>query len=326
MKKGVGGVTEVEFRRALEETRRKASGDAAALQLDLARRLKLPGTTTGAIVQRQQRRPSAESKHEPRATLVTQQSKAQSKEHVIIPELECQSCGAMNRGPSGSICGTCGYYLSGVRQPALSLAQRRGLVQAPPKIETITAQAWAIIEARVDDRRDAFCPICMEAFKSGHDVLLSCSHMFHRQCLQAFEQFMGRDALSCPICRSTNYQKKITRKGSLAFETICAAKLQAMWRGFCARKTFHVNLRRLYGRGGLGPGTGPGTGPTGTRQRRRFYERELTLYADLMAKEVEERSSLLDREVSSSDRTWLRAVSWMHFLKACCNSAFSSTS
>ena len=336
---GVGGVTEMEYRRALEETRRKSSLDSAALQADLARRLKLPGTSNGAIVQRQQRRPphredvakeaaDAEAKESGRnrssSSGSSSSGSSSSSKQVAQPptRMACASCGAINFS-NDSICRseTCGYYLAGVRQPALTLAQRRGLVQAPPKTESISAHAWAIIEARVDDRKDAFCPICMDAFKSGHEVLLSCSHMFHRQCLAALEQFMGsnKETLSCPICRSTNYQKKITKKGSQAFECICAAKLQAVWKGYAARTAFHTNLRTFYrgrGRGvrgagggdgtsmksgsgsaGAGTGAGAGSATVPSRQRRRFFERELSIYADKLTKEAEARGGIVDRSV-----------------------------
>ena len=315
-------MTEMEYRRALEDTRRKASLDSAALQADLARRLKLPGTSTGAIVQRQQRRPSlredvakeaadADAKESSR-NHTTSSSSSSSKQVAQPPtRMACASCGAINFS-NDPICRSeaCGYFLAGVRQPALTLAQRRGLVQAPPKTESISAHAWSVIEARVDDRKDAFCPICMDAFKSGHEVLLSCSHMFHRQCLTALEQFMGshKETLSCPICRSTNYQKKITKKGSQAFESICAAKLQAVWKGYAARSAFHVNLRLFYRRGKgpvrgddtiakAGSGTGSVAAAVPSRQRRRFFERELSIYADKLTKEAEARGGIVDRSV-----------------------------
>lgn len=190
----------------------------------------------------------------------------------------------------------CGYYLAGVRQPVATLAQRRGLVQAAPKIETVTPAAWATIESRVDDRKDAFCPICMEAFKTGHEVLLSCSHMFHRHCLHAFEQFMGRETRSCPICRCVNYQKKITQRGSKAFEIVCAIRLQAFSRGCLTRKTFRVGLRKFYQ-------ANKGKGTHDSRQRKKFFERELSTHANRMSKEVEARGGVIDSVMKSMDHT-----------------------
>ena len=292
----IGGVMDVEMRRALEEQRRKSSVDAAALQLDLARRLKLPGTSNGAIVRRQQQRPTAQHKEESRAPAASsKQQQQQQQQKESVPDIECASCCELNRG-SDCVCRSCGYFLSGAWQPSPTLAQRRGLLQAPAKISTVSPEAWATIERRVDDRKDAFCPICMDAFKTGHEVLLSCSHMFHRHCLHAFEQFMGKEAQSCPICRTTNYQKKITQRGSKAFEIICASRLQAVWRGALARTRFRGRLRTLYSSSRHAKGHR-------SVQRRRFYERELSLYADRMSREVDVRSGIVDSVLTTMDAT-----------------------
>lgn len=42
-------------------------------------------------------------------------------------------------------------------------------------------------------------------------VLLSCSHIFHEACLSSFERFTKKDILSCPICRSLGYGKRILK-------------------------------------------------------------------------------------------------------------------
>ena len=40
--------------------------------------------------------------------------------------------------------------------------------------------------------------------------LLNCSHIFHATCLCNFESFQSPDGvLVCPLCRSSNYSKKI---------------------------------------------------------------------------------------------------------------------
>ena len=42
-----------------------------------------------------------------------------------------------------------------------------------------------------------------------HRVLLSCSHVFHQTCLEAFEEFaVGERKHLCPVCR-THYQKRL---------------------------------------------------------------------------------------------------------------------
>ena len=96
------------------------------------------------------------------------------------------------------------------------MAQSRGLVAAAaPAVEALQAFEWASIERGAAGRLDAYCPICMEGFNRGYEVLLSCSHMYHRSCLQSFEKFMKTAERSCPICRTTNYQKKITVSSSI---------------------------------------------------------------------------------------------------------------
>jgi hypothetical protein len=90
----------------------------------------------------------------------------------------------------------------------------------------------------------------MEAF-SGGEVLLSCSHVFHRACLASFERLVkDKEKHSCPVCRARGYQKKITNHGLRAVEDACAVKLQALFRGWRSRRTYAVLLRCLYHGGG----------------------------------------------------------------------------
>lgn len=126
------------------------------------------------------------------------------------PPRQCDSCDAVNPYNT-SVCETCGYFLSGAQQVPLTMAQSRGLVAIPtPAIEPLKDYEWDSIEKGVAGRQDAYCPICMEGFNRGFEVLLSCSHMYHRSCLQSFEKFMKTAERACPICRTSNYQKKIT--------------------------------------------------------------------------------------------------------------------
>ncbi|KAK1885378.1 RING finger protein 32 [Dissostichus eleginoides] len=65
------------------------------------------------------------------------------------------------------------------------------------------------------------CPICLTALSIApeagsssqsqrrHTVMLSCSHLFHQICLEAFESFSTENRPSCPLCRSV-YCKKLT--------------------------------------------------------------------------------------------------------------------
>lgn len=55
-------------------------------------------------------------------------------------------------------------------------------------------------------------PTCHPACKlfSPQTVLLSCSHLFHHTCLEAFEEFSLGLQHICPLCRSY-YQKKVLK-------------------------------------------------------------------------------------------------------------------
>jgi hypothetical protein len=208
----------------------------------------------------------------------------------------CMSCRAGNLSTE-TVCGECGFFLEGPMRPAApTLAQRRGLGQAPAQMDApIVRSEWEVIEARLVNRKDATCPICMEGFNQGYEVLLSCSHIFHRSCLESFEAFMGsRETRTCPICRKNNYQKKITKCGSAAWEESRVTLLQALYRGHLQRKLFydtyfHKNYSYMpaaHGGGKLGVGL----------LRRRYLSQELTYLDNARKKEV-------DRVVSGIDAT-----------------------
>jgi hypothetical protein len=158
----------------------------------------------------------------------------------------------------------------------------------------VVRSEWEVIEAKLVTRHDATCPICMEGFNQGYEVLLSCSHIFHRSCLESFERFMGRDTRSCPICRKANYQKKITKCGTAAWEVQCITRIQAVLRGFLLRQRFYdVYYRGAPSEEGEG---GRGTGLGAQLLRRRYLSQELTVLANARKKEV-------DKVVSGIDAT-----------------------
>ncbi|XP_074646132.1 RING finger protein 32-like [Tubulanus polymorphus] len=105
----------------------------------------------------------------------------------------------------------------------------------------ITEEQWKCIETSAKDRADSECPICLnllsktglyqnpnlgrydeaemkeeatppepskKSYKPGvrEVTLLSCSHVFHKTCLNMFEELNVGSVNSCPVCRS-NYQK-----------------------------------------------------------------------------------------------------------------------
>ena len=167
----------------------------------MARRFKLPGSSMVAMNKPPQRRRPSNNNQTTKSTstMIHQQHKQTAQRFY------CSCCGEPN-DPSASICGTCGYFLrSADHQTTATLSELRGLVKAAPKIEVMEQSQWDTIEDKLEGRKDAYCPICMEAFNQGREVLLSCSHMFHQACLSAFEKFMkseGNAAVVVPgrIC------------------------------------------------------------------------------------------------------------------------------
>ncbi|KAL3130514.1 hypothetical protein ABBQ38_008329 [Trebouxia sp. C0009 RCD-2024] len=72
---------------------------------------------------------------------------------------------------------------------SLTLAQRHGLVKAPPRL--LSEQQWLSTHAKSTARQDSQheCSICCEHFGLEEQVLLSCSHVFHKQCITSFERY-----------------------------------------------------------------------------------------------------------------------------------------
>lgn len=86
--------------------------------------------------------------------------------------------------------------------PPSTLAQVRGLVPAPPA--RLTDSEWAGVEASAAARACADCPICREPFHPGaQQVILDCSHVFHRQCIAAFMRHQRLQVRVLPLCSSS---------------------------------------------------------------------------------------------------------------------------
>lgn len=125
----------------------------------------------------------------------------------------------------------------------LSLAQRMGLVQCPPK--ALTEDEWSVAKEKSRKRQDSQepCPICCEDFKQEDQVILSCSHVFHAACLANWERHSG--VKNCPVCRQAHYEKRTTSEGAAAFYQKCVLRVQAVCRGFIARRRAHRMLMEI---------------------------------------------------------------------------------
>ena len=125
----------------------------------------------------------------------------------------------------------------------LSLAQKMGLVEAPPPAPN--EEEWSAVVSRAAHRGDSLrpCAICHESFAlptSSPQVLLNCSHVFHETCLKQFEKFVRKSGgeRRCPICRKAHYHKRVHYEGTAQIQRHAAAKIQAVIRGAIARKRY----------------------------------------------------------------------------------------
>ena len=66
---------------------------------------------------------------------------------------------------------------------------------------------WNEIENKVEKRDNNICAICLCEFGKKKCYILSCSHVFHKNCLDNFERFDSYYIKRCPLCRN-NYTKK----------------------------------------------------------------------------------------------------------------------
>ena len=157
----------------------------------------------------------------------------------------------------------------------LTLAQRLGLVEKPPK--PLSNDEWTHIEEINKKREDNnTCPICLEGFKTpNNQTILSCSHVFHKTCLANFEKFTKSRV--CPICRRQDYEKKNFDQGFITYLTVQVIKLQKFIRGFIIRRKFYLGLQKN------------GYKATSTLLKRRLLGFKLQLLNEKMTKKVRTR-------------------------------------
>ncbi|XP_077365511.1 RING finger protein 32 isoform X1 [Festucalex cinctus] len=183
-------------------------------------------------------------------------------------------------------------YVLDPAPPPLTLAQKMGLVALPP--DRLSEDEWTLVKARSIQQRESEqpCAICREPFCLQPQVLLSCSHVFHKACLQAFERFSGRKC--CPMCRQEPYQTRVIHDAARLFRNQCAARIQAFWRGYVARKRYG-NIRR-------------NVCPKDKRLRRKFFEAKLQELSDGFVRRCHTDAEAflrdIDRSLSSSRRVF----------------------
>ena len=104
-----------------------------------------------------------------------------------------------------------------------TLAEKIGLVPTT-KDDKLNETEWGEVKQKYIEREEFKepCVICKEALGAHQQVLLSCSHTFHRKCLEAFEKFSGRK--TCPMCHKDRYHKRVIYDASKHYKHECAAK------------------------------------------------------------------------------------------------------
>ena len=94
--------------------------------------------------------------------------------------------------------------------------------------------------------------------------------------------------------RTKNYQKKITHIGSLAFQKVCALKLQRLFRGYTARKQFRTRLRAFYRATAPGGSTGIAIDAGQKQRRKQYYESEIISISNKLDQNLNKRSNQVD--------------------------------
>jgi len=130
--------------------------------------------------------------------------------------------------------------------PKLSLAQRMGLAEKPPPPPTELEWQSAVTQSHLRSDYAQPCAICHTPMGLQKQTILSCSHVFHTECIKRFEEFVRRSRgdipRSCPICRREHYHCRRHTRGEESYRTRCIALVQGLWRGKLARRKY-VKLR-----------------------------------------------------------------------------------
>jgi len=166
-----------------------------------------------------------------------------------------------------------------------TLAERLGIYSKPDA--PLSEDEWQKVKSSSNSRNDSSspCAICQEQFALQPQVLLSCSHVFHHNCLQSFERLSGKK--SCPMCRKEKYQSRLIFEGAKIHLHNAATKLQACWRGYLVHR-WYTQYRAA-------------NPPNDTNLRRKFYESKLEKMTNGLLNSVEQSASNVDALMSEID-------------------------
>ena len=169
----------------------------------------------------------------------------------------------------------------------------RGL--APKPSPKLTIDEWSNLEYEAIKRGDAgsTCAICHDPFGEDEQVILSCSHTFHRGCIASFEKFLRTKERTCPICRHASYQKKITSIGSFIKRQDSCTLIQKTIRRWRVKINFKTLLRAHYKSNDDTVNVG---------RKRDFYAGEISIVSDQIAAQVQASEDTIDSLFAEFDR------------------------
>eukprot|EP01083_Nonionella_stella_P146423 460488_1 len=169
----------------------------------------------------------------------------------------------------------------------LTFAQHIGVEDRPPS--PLTNNEWQMVHRESIKRNDVSygCCICCDDFKMRKQVLLSCSHSFHYQCLLSFERHA--QVLCCPLCRSADYEKKIIDDGAKYWKDRCYLLIQNTWRAFICLKEYRKMQDTIE--------------PKSPTKKERFYLRKFKKMNDNLISHIDERTDDIDAFLLSIDNS-----------------------
>ena len=241
---------------------------SAALQDHMARkfksalamppRLKRAGTQAA---QKARRKTPVASRRAVRSTAASSAASSAAAAAAAALRWTCETCTLLNDAAAVA-CAACSAAAPASTvddasftryRPKSTLAQDLGLVAKPAP--ALTEAEWAAVQtsstARGDSAVESECAICREPFHAQKQVLLSCTHVFHKVCLQNFERLCCASERSCPICRHRKYQKRMITEGAVQFERAACVAVQCAWRTARARRDLAAR-REAWLQGGGG--------------------------------------------------------------------------
>ena len=185
------------------------------------------------------------------------------------------------------------------------------------------ANEWDVKEATALKRPlSQSCAICYEFYskKDEQQVILSCCHVFHPHCINAFERFVGFDLRFCPLCRVGGYEKAVTNIGSLSREKNAVVVIQKFVRGYLARQEFCREIRSYYD----SPSNATND-ETLNRIRQRFYFKEMEKFGEKLMRKIDRNEDSVNKLGSQIDESLDLNRAMVHMVDEIRMTASSST-